>query len=468
MPLATRRLLTLAAVFTLVTLVGPSASIGRASGDGSSAWLESYREPAARLIGEAVSSEFAWRRLSVLTDTIGNRLSGTPALDRAIRWAVDEMKLDGLENVHTERVMVPKWVRGSESVEILEPTPQPLVMLGLGDSVGTPKEGVRAEVLIVHSFEELDAKSPSARGRIVVFDVPFTNYGETVRFRSAGPSRAARYGAVAVLVRSIGQNGLRTPHTGALQYASDAPKIPAAAIASEDADRLTRMSEHGMRIVVRLHMDAHFEPDVESANVIGEVRGRERPEEIVVVSGHLDSWDVGAGATDDGGGCVVTWEALRLMKKLNLRPRRTVRVVLWTNEENGGRGGLAYRDQHRDELGKHVLMLESDGGVFRPLGFGFSGSDNARDTVRTIATLLSGIGADQIFSGGGGADIGPSVQEGRIPAMSLDVDGSKYFLIHHTAADTVDKIEPTEMAKCAAAVAVLAYVVADMPQRLGQ
>jgi carboxypeptidase Q len=260
---------------------------------------------------------------------------------------------------------------------------------------------------------------------------------------------------------------LRTPHTGALQYAADAPKIPAAAITSEDADLLQRLTDSGRRIVVRLKMDAHFEADVESANVVGEIRGREQPDQVVLVSGHLDSWDVGAGATDDGGGCVVTWEALRIMKKLNLRPRRTVRVVLWTNEENGGRGGLAYRDQHRAELGKHVLMLESDGGVFRPIGFGFSGNESARDVVKAIATLLSGIAADQISPGGGGADIGPSVQEGHVPAMSLEVDGSKYFRIHHTPADTIDKIDPVEMAKCAAAVAVMAYVVADLPQRIG-
>jgi carboxypeptidase Q len=433
-------------------------------------WLDLYREPASRLIGEALGSTFAWERLSVLTDTIGNRLSGTPALDRAIQWATSEMARDGLENVHTERVMVPKWVRGSESAEIIEPVRHQMVMLGLGDSVGTPAggDGVRAEVLVVHSFEELDAHGQSARGRIILFNVPFTNYGETVRFRSTGPSRAARHGAVAVLVRAVGPSGLRTPHTGALQYASDAPKIPAAAITSEDADRLQRMTDRGSRVVVHLKMEAHFDADAPSANVIGEIRGRETPDEIVVVSGHLDSWDVGAGATDDGGGCVVTWEALRIMKKLNLRPRRTVRVVLWTNEENGGRGGQAYRDQHREELSKHVLMMESDGGVFRPLGFGFTGTDTGRDTVRAIATLLTGIAADQITPGGGGADIGPSVQEGHTPAMSLEVDGSKYFLIHHTQADTIDKIDPVEMAKCAAAVAVMAYVVADLPHRLGE
>jgi carboxypeptidase Q len=435
---------------------------------GKTTWLDAYRDPAARLIGEAVGSTFAWDRLSALTDGIGNRLSGSHSLDRAIQWAVAEMNKDGLENVHAERVTVPKWVRGSESAEIVEPARHSMVMLGLGDSVGTTGDGIQAEVLVVQTFDELDAKAASAHGKIVLFNVPFTNYGDTVRFRSGGPSRAARHGAVAMLIRSVGPAGLRTPHTGALQYASGTKKIPAAAISAEDADRLQRMADRGGRVVVRLKMDAHFDADVESANVVGEIRGRERPDEVVVVSGHLDSWDVGAGATDDGGGCVVTWEALRIMKKLNLRPRRTVRVVLWTNEENGGRGGLAYRDQHRAELARHVMMLESDGGVFRPLGFGFTGNDAARDTVKTIATLLSGIAADQISPGGGGADIGPSMQEAHIPGMSLEVDGSKYFLIHHTPADTIDKIDPAEMAKCAAAVAVMAYVVADLPRRLGE
>src|SRR4051812_25662640 len=254
-------------------------------------WLDPYREPAARLIGEAVSGTFAWDRLAVLTDTIGNRLSGTPALDRAIQWAVAEMNKDGLENVHTERVMVPKWVRGTESAEIVEPARHSMVMLGLGDSVGTGNDPIQAEVLVVRTFDELDAKASAARGRIVLFNVPFTNYGETVRFRSAGPSRAARHGAVAMLVRAVGPAGLRTPHTGALQYANDAKKIPAAAISTEDADRLQRMIDRGTRVAVRLKMDAHFEADAPSANVVGEIRGREKPDEIVVVSGHLDSWD---------------------------------------------------------------------------------------------------------------------------------------------------------------------------------
>jgi carboxypeptidase Q len=459
-----QRLFRPALALVIVLILGSlTPSLG---GQASPDWLEPYREPAARLIGEAMKDTFAWRRLADLTDSIGHRLAGSPQLERAIDWAVSEMKRDGLENVRTEKVVVPHWVRGRESAELVEPLRQPLVMLGLGNSVGTPAEGLQAEVLVVHSFNELDSNVRHVKGKIVLFNVQYTTYEETVTYRSDAPSRAARWGAVAALVRSIGPPGLRTPHTGMLQYASDTPRIPAAAITAEDADQLQRMVDRGSRIVVRLTMEARFEPDVESANVLGELRGRERPEELVVVGGHFDSWDVGTGASDDGAGCVVTWEALRIMKKLNLRPRRTVRVVLWNNEENGARGGVAYRDQHRAELAKHVMMLESDNGVIRPIGFGFTGGDVARQKLRAIATLLKGIGADAIVPGGGGADIGPSVREARIPSLALLVDDPRYFLIHHTPADTVDKIDPAEMAKAVAAVAVMTYVVADLPDRL--
>jgi carboxypeptidase Q len=340
-------------------------------------------------------------------------------------------------------------------------------MLGLGDSIGTPGSGIQAEVLIVTSFADLEVNAARARGRIVLFNVPFTNYEDTRLVRSNGPSRAARHGALAALVRSVGPPGLRLPHTGALVYANSVPKIPAAAIATEDADRLQRMADRGARLVVRLRMDARFEPDVESFNLVGELRGRERPDELVVIGGHIDSWDVGTGASDDAGGCVATWEALRLMKALNLRPRRTVRVVFWTNEENGGRGGVAYRDAHRTELARHVMMLESDTGVFRPTGFGFTGTNQARETVSAIATLLDRIGANQVGPNGGGSDIEPSVREAGIPAMSTEVAGD-YFLIHHTEADTVDKIDPMDLARNVAAIAVMTYVVADLPQRLGE
>jgi carboxypeptidase Q len=455
------RALLLIPVLPALLLTG--APIARPAATAS--WLEPYRESTSRLIGEALSTPFAWERLALLGDTFGTRLSGSQALEDAIQWAVAEMKKDGLENVHTEPVKVPHWVRGHESLEITAPRAVPLAMLGLGNSIGTPPDGIEAEVVVVRSFEELDAAADRVRGRVVLYNVPFTNYGETVQFRGAGPSRAAAHGAVAALVRSVGPAGLRLPHTGSLRYTDGAPQIPAAAIATEDADRLQRMQDRGTHTRVRLKMDARFLPDADSFNVIGELRGRERPGEVVVVGGHFDSWDVGTGSTDDGGGCVVTWEALRLMKKLNLRPRRTVRVVLWTNEENGTRGALAYRDRHKDQLADHVLMLESDSGVFRPTGFGFSGSDAARARVTEIAGLLRGIQADRISATGEGADIGPSVQAGNIPAMSLEVDGN-YFLIHHTQADTVDKIDPMDMSRAAAAIAVVAYVIAEMPERL--
>lgn len=431
----------------------------------SDAWLALYRDPAARLIAAARGSNAAWNRLAELTDTFGNRLAGSVNLERAIEWAVAEMKKDGLENVRTEPVMVPHWVRGAEHAEIVSPVPSPLVMLGLGNSVGTPPSGVQAAVVVVRNFGELDAHASDVKGRIVLFNVPFTNYGETVQYRSNGPSKAAALGAVAMLLRSVGPPGLRTPHTGALRYADGVPRIPAAAIATEDADRLQRMQDRGTRVTVRLTMSAKFLPDAPSANVVAEIRGRELPNEVVVIGGHIDSWDVGAGATDDGGGCVATWEALRLMQSLGLRPRRTVRVVLFTNEENGLRGGLGYRDRHKDELANHVLMIESDGGVFRPTGFGFTGSDRGRNLVERIGSLLAEIDAGAIKPGGGGADIGPSVEAGKIPSMSLNVDGN-YFLIHHTPADTVERIPPEDIAKSAAAIAVMSYVVADMPERV--
>jgi carboxypeptidase Q len=377
------------------------------------------------------------------------------------------MKRDGLENVRAEKVMVPHWVRGAESLELTGPVSRQLSMLGLGNSVGTPPAGITAEAVVVRSFDELDALGERARGKIVVYNVPFTTYGATVQYRGAGASRAARHGALAALVRSVSPVSLQTPHTGAMNYAEGQPKIPAAAITIEGAELLQRMQERGERPVLRLKMEAHFLPDAESANVVAELKGSEKPDEIVLVSGHFDSWDVGQGAHDDGGGCIAAWEALRLLKELGLRPRRTIRVVLYTNEENGLRGGNAYRDAHRAELGKHVLAIESDSGVYRPVGFGLNeaAAPQARADIEEIARLLSGIRAARIAPNGGGADIGPIMREGVI-GMSLDVDGSRYFDIHHTEADTLDKVDPQELAHCVAALAVMAYTVADMPHAL--
>jgi len=442
-----------------------TASLAAAAGQAD--WLDQYRPIAERLVAASRSSDFAWDRLAELTDTYGPRLSGSENLEQAIDWAVRTMQADGLERVRKEPVMVPKWVRGHESLDLIQPVRQPLPLLGLGNSVGTPIGGIEADVLVVGSFDELDRRAADARGRIVLFNVPFTDYGQTVVYRRDGPSRAAAVGAVAMLLRSVGPTGLRTPHTGSTVYTDGSPRIAAAAIPTEDADRFQRLQNRGVPIRVRLQMDAHFEPDALSHNVVGELRGRELPDDVVLVGCHFDSWDPGTGASDDGGGCIVTWEAVRLMKTLGLHPRRTVRVVLFTNEENGGRGGSMYRDAHMAELSSHVLLLESDGGVFDPAGFGFTGPDSARATVTRIASLLSDLGASTILPSGGGADIGPSGQAANIPMMSHVVDG-EYFLIHHTPADTIARITPKQMSDNAAAIAVMAYTVADLPWRLGR
>lgn len=429
--------------------------------------IDNYRAAAARIIGAALTSDRAYSRLAHLTDHIGHRLSGSKGLERAIEWAITEMKRDGLDNVRKEKVMVPHWVRGEESLEMLTPLPRSLTMLGLGNSIGTPAEGITAEAVVVRDFGELDRLGEGARGKIVVYNAPFTSYGATVPYRLQGASRAARYGAVAALVRSITPVSLQTPHTGGMQYDPNQPQIPVAAITIETAELLQRMNDRGDRPTLRIKMEAKFLPDAESANVIAELKGSERPDEIVLISGHFDSWDVGQGAHDDGGGCIVAWEAARLLKELGLRPRRTIRVVLYTNEENGLRGGNAYRDAHRAELAKHILAIESDSGVYRPEGFGLAATAplQVRSNLQEIAKLLSGIGADGIAATGGGADIGPIMREGVVGA-SLDVDGARYFDIHHTPADTLDKVNPRELALCVATMAVMAYTVADMPQSL--
>jgi carboxypeptidase Q len=424
-----------------------------------------YRSAADRIIDAALADSFAYRRLAEVADRFGPRFSGTENLERALDWILEQMRSDGLENVRAEPVMVPRWVRGEESAELLEPRSRRLPMFGLGGSVGTPPGGITAEVLVVSSFADLERRVSEARGKIVLFNVPFTNYGATVQYRGRGADAASRAGAVASLIRSVTPYSQQTPHTGAMSYNDSVPRIPHAAITVEDAALLQRMHDSGQRIVVRLKMSAQTLPDVESRNVMAEVRGSERPHEVVVVGGHIDSWDVGQGAMDDGGGSVVSWEAVRLLKRLGLRPRRTVRVVLWTNEENGLRGGRAYRDEHLAEVPNHVLAIESDGGVFKPRGFGFSGGDAAFATVQEIGRLLDRIGAGTVTRGGGGADIGPLARDG-VPVMGLNVDGTKYFWYHHTDADTVDKLDPREMALCVAAMAVMAYVVADLPEAL--
>jgi carboxypeptidase Q len=424
-----------------------------------------YVDTSLKIISKSLTDSTAYNRLGYMCDTFGPRLSGSKNLENAINWILKEMNSDGLENVRGEKVAVPTWIRGKESATLLSPFKKELSMLGLGGSIATPRGGLKAEVIVVNDWDELESRSNEVPGKIVLFNAPFTSYGETVAYRYSGASAAAKHGAVASLIRSIGPWSMNTPHTGVMAYNDDVQKIPNAALTMEDAMMLSRIHDRGNKIIVKLDMNARMVADRWSHNVLGEIKGSIYPEEVVVVGGHIDSWDVGQGAHDDGGACIASWEVLRLIKELGLKPKRTIRCVMWTNEENGGKGNKGYRDMHLDEMDKHVLAIESDGGVFSPKGFGFSGNDSAREIVEEIHELMKPIGANTISDGGRAADVAPLNDEG-VPVMSLKVDGSKYFWYHHTDADTFDKIDFNEFNRCIAAMAIMAYVVADLDEPL--
>jgi len=447
---------------------------------------EHYRDPAAKLIAAALADDQGLQRLQYLCDRIGNRLSGSASLERAIVWAASEMKKSGLENVQTPPVKVPHWVRGKESATLLVPVEKPLTTIGLGMSVGTPKEGITGDVIVVNDFDQLVALGrEKVAGKIVLYNPAWKGYGQTVMYRSSGASRAAELGAAAVLVRSMTGVSLQTPHTGALRYTEGVAKIPAAAVTVEDAAMMERLVKAGTPVRVRLMMEAHQEADADSHNVMGEIRGSEKPDEIVVLGGHIDSWDIGQGANDDGSGILATLEAVNLIKKLGLHPRRTIRVCFWVNEENGAAGGKAYRKMVGGAIANHVAAIEMDGGAEMPVGFGFgTGSDGrirrpreneitrpktseaAFQRAVEIGTLLEGVEGGKISHGGGGEDIDPLLADG-VPGFGVRTVGLHYFDWHHTNADSFDKIVPREFQLNVAALAVLSYVLADMPERLG-
>lgn len=441
----------------------------------ASAISAQYRDTVAKIVAAARADRGAYTKLAYLTDHIGHRLAGSPALDQAIAWAAQAMKADG-HDVRTEKVMVPHWVRGVETADITAPIARPLRVLGLGGSVATPRGGITAPVVVVRSWDELDAKQAQVKGAIVLYDVAMpawteakgSGYGETVQYRGAGPSRAAKYGAVAALVRSVTAHSLRTPHTGLTHYADDAPKIPALAVTVEDSELLARLAAEGP-VTLKLRVEDQTLPDAPSANVIGELRGRDKPDEVVVIGGHIDSWDVGQGAHDDGAGIVTMMQTLTTLRKLGLSPRRTIRAVLFTNEENGVRGGDGYAKAHADELGKTVMALESDSGGFAPRGFSVSARPEVQAQVNAklteIAALIGGLGPLRVHTGHAGTDVSPMAPAG-VPVLELDVDNRTYFDIHHTDADTLDKVDPQQLADDVAAVAALVYVVADLPERL--
>jgi carboxypeptidase Q len=455
----------------------PAAPPAGASGKTSSPRsADTAADPLARLaallIGEESVSGGAYAKLEWLTDRIGPRLSGSANAEAAVSWALKELRRDGLTNVRAEKVMVPHWVRGAEVASIVIPVTQRLAVTALGMSDPTPAEGITAPVVEVASFDDLHALGDKVQGRIVLFNKPITpqsdgsGYGSAAGLRYRGAAEAAKQGAVAMLIRSLGTLSARLVHTGAHGYVEGVPRIPAAAISAEDADLIHRLMASSDTVKVSLTLGCKTLPDVESANVVAELRGKSLPDEVVVIGGHMDSWDLGTGAIDDGAGVAVSMEALRLLKKLNLRPRRTIRAVLFMNEENGSRGGHAYFDTHQSEMERHVAAIESDSGAGRPLGFSVNAGAGGDAVVGALSARLASIGATEVHAGGGGGvDVSPMLAAG-VPLLGLRQDMTEYFNWHHTAGDTLDKVNPRELADNAAAMAFMAYALADLKEPL--
>jgi hypothetical protein len=424
-------------------------------------------DPISRLVDAGLKSDGAYRKLAWLTDRIGPRLSGSSNLEKAVVWCSDEMTRDGLENVRAEKVMVPRWVRGEASGKILEPVAHPMVILALGMSDSTGPDGVTGNIVEVSSLDEVKALGEKAKGKIVLFNKRIypnggdeRGYGSAAPLRHAGAAAAAKVGAVGMLIRSLATADLRLPHTGSMEYEDGVVRIPAAAVSPEDAELIHRFLAAGETVKVTFFQSCRNLPDAESANVVGEIRGSVSPDEVVVIGGHLDSWDVGTGAQDDGAGCAITMEAMRLIRASGFKPKRTIRAVLFTNEENGLRGGKAYAEAHATELGKHVAAIESDSGGQRPVGFGVAAGAGSAVMLRRLALPLAGIAADDVQDGGGGADISAMADAG-VPQIGLRQDGTHYFDIHHTMADTLDKVDAHDLAMNATAMAVMAWQLAN-------
>jgi carboxypeptidase Q len=432
----------------------------------------------------ALSSDYAYRQVAHLADNIGPRLTGSAQAAKAVEFVASELKAIGCE-VQLEKVSVPHWVRGEETAALVqwpgmaENTTQKIVLCALGGSVATPSEGITAAVVAVKSFGELKAMPrDKVAGKIVLFNYPFDKqmaaqgrsgeaYGEAVAYRSDGPSAAAQQGAVACLIRSVGGADYRIPHTGQTKYAADAPKIPAGAVTSEDAELIVYLAKQGA-VKMKLMLTPQTLPNVESANVIGDIKGSEHPEQVVIISGHLDSWDLGTGAIDDGAGVAVSMEAANLIQKLHLKPKRTIRVIAWMNEENGLGGSKQYAKDHEKDWANHFATMETDGGAGHPVGLHIKAKPEVKTLLKPVAAILqeSGAGALELAEHAG-ADIEPMEKAG-VPAFAPIQDGRFYFNYHHTPADTLDKIDPKELAENSAVVAVWAYALANSEQPLPQ
>jgi len=427
-----------------------------------------------KLIDHIVANSKAYEHLSYLTDQIGPRLSGSRNADLAVQWTTQQYRSWGID-VRQEKVMVPHWVRGAERAHLVSHHDQNIILTALGGSVATPAAGITADVIEVTSYEQLEKLGrDGVRGKIVFYNKAmdmalveggraFEAYGQAVGFRGGGASRAAEYGAVAAVIRSVASASLRSPHTGSLRYDEKQPKIPAAAMATEDADLVHRLLAKGDRVRMHLVLTPRTLPDVESANVIAEIRGSERPNEIVLIGGHLDSWDLGTGAIDNGSGCAMIMETMRALKELGIKPKRTIRAVLYMNEENGLRGGRKYFENaaKREEIQHHIAAIETDAGAAPPTGFITTLEGKSLEALERRAAVLNRIAPMKFISSKHtGADTSPLTDAG-VPGFGLVPDPRHYFDFHHSAADTLDKVDPKAMAQNTAALAAFAYILSD-------
>ncbi len=435
-----------------------------------------------QLLQAAMSSDYAWRQVAHLSNNIGPRLSGSLQAQKAVEYVAAELKAIGAD-VQLEKVMVPHWVRGEETAALIEwsgmaaNTTQKIVLCALGGSVATPPEGITAEVISARDFDDLNSLGKEkVTGKIVLFTYAFDKamaaeghagdaYGDAVTYRSDAPSAAARLGAVACLIRSVGGADFRLPHTGMTKYADGVAKIPAGAVTYEDADLIAGLTAQGP-VEMKLTLTPQTLPDVESFNVIGDIKGSEHPEQVIIVSGHLDSWDLGTGAIDDGAGVAVSMQVAQLVRQLKLHPKRTIRVIAWMNEENGLRGGDGYAKDHASEMANQFAAIETDGGADHPLGMNIQGKAEIKNMLLPAAKLLAPIGAQLLaVVEHSGADIGPLAKAG-VPCFAPIQDNRFYFNFHHTAADTLDKIKPKDLAETAALNTVIAYALANLEQPL--
>jgi len=457
-------------------------------GIASTAWAQEAAPDTAmptalgRIRDAGLSDDWAFRRLADLCDKIGARISGSRQAEAAVEQIAAALQAGGLR-VELQPVKVPHWVRGAEQAEIIEYPGRPagvtqaLHLTTLGGSVATPSQGISAQILVVHSFEELQARGAEARGKIVVFDVPFdetlalngragTAYGHGVVYRVQGASAAALAGAAAALVRTVGGANYRLPHTGSMTYDPKVPKIPTAALSAEDAMWLSRLAAEGP-VTLHLTLLPRILPDADSHNVIADWAGRERPEEVVIVSGHLDSWDLAQGAIDDGAGVASAMGAVHLLQTLGLRARRTIRFVGWMSEENGSAGGQAYFNLNKTALASQIAAIESDNGAGRPLGVSAHVTPEALALFSPLMAALSPMGAGVLDrrEEAGGSDV-RYLDSGGVPTLAPIVDTRTYFDYHHSAADTLDKIEPDNIRRQVALMAMMAYFIAELPDAL--